>query len=151
MCKVNSETRHLWHIIRPIRSPQSKTIFLKRGDTIFHSYLSNVFDVLQFNDNIFCTRRFDLLKAQVTVDSNNNNDISDRNSLSAIKRRGAQVSFSLCKETKLTKTWLNRGRKSWTNLCNFDESSRDLDPSCLFSFVRNARILKGLHQHNPIS
>ena len=63
--------------------------------------LSNVFDVLQFNDNIFCTRRFDLLKAQVTVDSNNNNDISDRNSLSAIKRRGAQVSFSLCKESKL--------------------------------------------------
>ena len=75
--------------------------FLTWGDTIFHSYLSNVFYVLQFNDNIFCTRRFDLLKAQVTVDSNNNNDISDRNSLSAIKRRGAQVSFSLCKETKL--------------------------------------------------
>jgi len=75
--------------------------FLKWGDTIFHSYLSNVFDVLQFNDNIFCTRRFDLLKAQVTVDSNNDNDISDTNSLPEIKRRGAQVSFSLYKETTL--------------------------------------------------
>ena len=73
--------------------------FLTWGDTIFHSYLSNVFDVLQFNDNIFCTRRFDLLKAQVTVDSNNNNDVGDTNSHSAIKRRGAQVSFSLFKES----------------------------------------------------
>ena len=52
--------------------------FLTKSDTIFHSYLSNVFDVLQFNDNIFCTRRFDLLKAQVTVDSNNNNDVGDK-------------------------------------------------------------------------
>ena len=75
--------------------------FLTWGDTIFHSYLSNVFYVLQFNDNIFCTRRFGLLKAQVTVDSNDNNEVGYTNSLPAIKRRGPQVSFSLCKESTL--------------------------------------------------
>lgn len=84
-------------------SPHSKTVLdsLHGAIQFFHSYLSNVFDVLQFNDNVFCARRFDLLKAQVTVGSNNNNDISDKNFLSAIKRRGAQVSFTLCKESKL--------------------------------------------------
>lgn len=90
-------------------SPHSKTVLDSLHGAIhgaiqffhFFHYLSNVFDVLQFNDNVFCARRFDLLKAQVTVGSNNNNDISDKNFLSAIKRRGAQVSFSLCKESKL--------------------------------------------------
>ena len=32
------------------------------------------------------------------------------------------------------KYWLNRGRKSWTNLCNFDESSRR-SSSVLFVFL----------------